>query len=469
MRTHAAILILIVGLFACKSEIKKTDEDFNTEIAKAIIDTAWNETYSEILKQIKPPVFKTDTLVVDAKDDFQNSLNQSIKILSKRGGGVVHIPNGIYQVKGPILMENNINLNLAENTTLIFSNDPNDFLPVVKTRWEGTFVLNYSPLIYAMNKENIAITGKGKIDGNCEEIWASWKHKQKTDKKSIRKMGNDQIPIEKRVFGDGHYLRPSGIEFIECKNILLEDFTIHHTPFWTIHPVLSENITIRGLNINKGTHNDDGIDPEHSKNVLIEYCTINTHDDCISIKAGRDQDGWKYPPSENIIVRHNDLTTEVGSGFCIGSEMSGGVQTIFFHDNVINGSKKHAFQFKSNPDRGGFVKNIFMRNIKVTDSVKYGFEFTTNYKGWRGNSHFVEYSDFYFQNIEMATASDISIKIVGKKEKPIHRIYLENIEIKDSKAAFTTQYTDQVVMENVTINGQQIRSKATEQRTKTDN
>lgn len=321
----------------------------------------------------------------------------------------------------------------------------------MKQRWEGTFIRNYSPLIYAVKEKNIAITGLGKIDGNCTETWSTWKALQEPDKQVAREMGNNQIPIADRVFGKNHFLRPTGIEFIECENILLEDFTIQKSPFWTIHPVICTNITARSLQVLSGTTNDDGIDPEHCKNVLIEHCKIKTEDDCIAIKAGRDQDGWPYPPSQNMIIRNNTLATKVGSGFCIGSEMSAGVRNIFFHDNEITGSEKHAFQFKSNPDRGGFIEEIYMKNVVVTGSVAYAFEFTTDYKGWRGNQHYVKYKDFYFQDIYIEEAKDLSIRIHGTEKEPIQRVFFKNVSIRKSAAPVLLNHTKDVLLEQVKI------------------
>lgn len=445
-----AVLLLIVS---CKQQ--KNGSAFDI-LAEKNISKAWDETYPAILKQIVSPVFKKDTVIVQVKDKFRDQLNKEISTLSEKGGGVILIPQGKYIVNGPIVMKSNINLHLSKGAILEFSNNPKDYLPVVKMRWEGTFCMNYSPLIYAYGQENLAITGKGEIDGNAEDTWGQWKPLQKEDKKTIRQMGNDQIPIKERVFGEGHYLRPTGIEFIECKNILFEDFTIHKTPFWTIHPVLSENIIARGLNIQIGIRNDDGFDPESCKNVLIENCMINTWDDCVSIKAGRDQDGWEYPPSENIIVRNNDFTNVVGSGFCIGSEMAGGVKNVFVENNTLHGSQKHAFQFKSNPDRGGYIENVYMRNMKVLNTVNYAFEFTTDYKGWRGNKHFVKYNNFYFQDIEVAEAKEIAIKINGRPEEKIHKVYMENINIKNTSAPVIANYTEDLVLKNVVVNGESI-------------
>ncbi len=429
----------------------KPKDTFTKEIAQKTIAKAWNETYPDILKQIHPPTFKDTMVLIQDTIDFRNHVNRTIENLSQHGGGTVQVGPGIFPVEGSIFLRSNIQLHLSEETELRFSPNPSDYLPVVKSRWEGTFLMNYSPLIYASDAENIAITGKGMINGQTEKIWHTWKEKQDEDKKLLRQMGNDEIPLEERNFGEGHYLRPSTIELINCKNVLLENFSVENSPFWTIHPVLSENITIRFLKVGAGTTNDDGIDPESCKNVLIENCEINTHDDCIAIKAGRDQDGWPYPPSENIIIRNNQLYTEVGSGFCIGSEMSAGVQNVFVENSELWRSGKHAFQFKSNPDRGGFIENIFMRNLNIGE-VKYGFEFTTDYKGWRGNEHYTRYKDFYFQNIKIEMARDKSIEIEGRAEEPIRRVYFENCTIVRSEKLEIILEASQILFENTQIN-----------------
>ncbi|UII76515.1 glycoside hydrolase family 28 protein [Flagellimonas sp. HMM57] len=448
-------LVLVVCLLSCKTQTK---DDFTKEIAQQNIKAAWEQTYPAILEAIHPPAFKDTIVHITDTLDFRDRLNIHITDLSNAGGGIISVRPGIYNAKGSIFMKSNINLHLSEGAILLFSPNPEDYLPVVKSRWEGTFLMNYSPLIYAIDAENIAITGKGTINGQTQPYWADWKNKQAADKKLLRQMGNDQVPLSKRIFGEGHFLRPSGIEFINCKNILLEGFTIKNSPFWTIHPVLCENITAKNLNIRLGTTNDDGFDPESCKNVLIENCIFNTHDDCIAIKAGRDQDGWPYPPSENIIVRNNSFNTAVGSGFCIGSEMSAGVKNVFVENCKLSKSEKHAFQFKSNPDRGGFIENVFVRNIDVGD-VKYGFEFTTNYKGWRGNENFTRYEHFYFQDISIKSALEKSITVNGRPEKPIRNIFFQNIAITDTNTKIAVKNTTGVLFDNVKINSKTIDKK----------
>ena len=440
--------VLILFSLGCNTQPK---DDFTKERAQQIITEAWSTTYPKILSAIQAPTFRDTTVFIQDTTDFSNSINKAISQLSADGGGTIKVNPGVYKVGGSIFLASNIRLYLENGTELWFSPHPSDYLPVVKSRWEGTFLMNYSPLIYAIDAENIAITGKGLIDGQAEKKWHEWKRKQDDDKKRLRQMGNDKSPLKERVYGDGHYLRPSTIEFINCKNILLEEFSIKGSPFWTIHPVLSENVMIRSLNIGAGTTNDDGIDPESCKNVLIENCIIHTHDDCVALKAGRDQDGWPYPPTENVIVRNNTFITEVGSGFCIGSEMSAGVRNVFVENCELIKSGKHAFQFKSNPDRGGFIENVFMRNIEV-GTVKYGFEFTTDYKGWRGNEYFTKYRDFYFQDILIKEVTDKSIVIKGRLEEPIRKVYFENCVIDQSPQLEVVSEASQILFENTKIN-----------------
>ncbi|MEM7485365.1 MAG: glycoside hydrolase family 28 protein [Bacteroidota bacterium] len=456
-RKHCPVILLvfIALFFSCTTQTK---EGFTKEVAQKNIKTAWEQTYPGILKAITPPTFKDTVVHITDTLDFRDRLNIAIADLSNTGGGTINVGPGVYAVKGSIFMKSNINLNIVKGAILLFSPYPEDYLPVVKSRWEGTFLMNYSPLIYAIDVENIAITGKGIIDGQAQPAWADWKKKQKDDKELLRQMGNDQVPLSKRVFGEGHFLRPPGIEFIDCKNILLEGFTIKNSPFWTIHPVLCENITARNLNIQAGTTNDDGIDPESCKNVLIENCVFNTYDDCISIKAGRDQDGWPYPPSENIIVRNNSFNTAVGSGFCIGSEMSAGVKNVFLENCTLSKSEKHAFQFKSNPDRGGFIENVYIRNMDI-GPVKYGFEFTTDYKGWRGNENFTRYQHFYFQNISIKATSEKFIAVHGRPEKPIQTIFFQDVSISNTESEVSIKNTTNILFDNVKINNKTIDEK----------
>jgi polygalacturonase len=237
---------------------------------------------------------------------------------------------------------------------------------------------NYSPLIYAYDAEDIAITGEGVLDGQAaKENWWPWKGDtedgwqsgmphQKPARQRLGKMTADGTPVEDRRFGEGDYLRPGFIEPFKCRNVLIEGVRILRSPMWELHPVLCTNVTVRGVRISTHGPNNDGCDPEACKDVLIEECVFDTGDDCIAIKSGRNNDGRRINvPSENIIIRRCTMKDGHG-GVTIGSEISGGCRNVFVEDCVMDSPNlDRAIRFKSNAVRGGVVENIFVRNLKV--------------------------------------------------------------------------------------------------------
>src|SRR6185312_5984635 len=179
-------------------------------------------------------------------------------------------------------------------------------LPLVLTRFEGTELMNYSPFLYALDETNVGITGAGTLDGQANaQNWWSWRTNQAAARTRLIQMADAGVAPEKRVFGDGpSKLRVSFIEPYRCRNVLIEGVTIVNSPMWEVHPVLSQNVTVRGLTINSHGPNNDGCNPESCRDVLIERCVFDTGDDCIAIKSGRNADGRRLNvPSENIIVR----------------------------------------------------------------------------------------------------------------------------------------------------------------------
>jgi polygalacturonase len=282
-------------------------------------------------------------------------------------------------------------------------------------------------------------------------------------------MGNDTVPEYQRVFangfldldGDGaddgygdrmqHYLRPTLIELYECERILIEDLTIRDSPFWTVHPVFSKNVSLRKLKIYGESLNDDGIDPDSSEDVLIEGCKIKTHDDAIAIKAGRDQDAWDRPGSCNIIVRNNHLLSGVNA-LCIGSEMSGGVENFYVYDNYIAGGT-HALNFKCNLDRGGKVQKVYIRDIQVESCQDALFIFRMDYQGYRGNLFPTKFNDFYVSGIQCKKVTKTPFRIVGVEEEPITRILLDNITIDEAGEESVIEFAEDLVFNEVSIEG----------------
>lgn len=341
--------------------------------------TGW-ASVPAILARIKPPKFPARDFnisnfgaVADGRSDSTEAVRKAIEACHNAGGGRVVVPAGIFST-GAIQLKSNVNLYLSEGATLKFSTDTEKYLPVVYTRFEGTECMNYSPFIYAFEQENIAITGSGTLDGSASDAnWWAWTRRRGNDealaRSSVRKLldyGERGVPVKDRIFGKGEYLRPNFIQPYRSRNILIEGIHITNSPMWEIHPVLSTNVTVRGVKIDSHGPNNDGCNPESSRDVLIEDCVFDTGDDCIAIKSGRDNDGRRVNvPSENIIVRNSTMKDGHG-GVVMGSECSGGIRNVFIENcHMDSPNLERALRFKSNARRGGFAENVFMRNVEV--------------------------------------------------------------------------------------------------------
>ncbi len=335
---------------------------------------------ASILARIVPPSFPErdcpiteQGAIPDGKTDATLAIHKAIATCSAQGGGRVVVPSGVF-LTGALRLESNINLHLAEGATLRFDPNPEKYLPVVLTRWEGIECMNYSPLIYALDRENVAITGSGTLDGAAADgNWWAWakkgpdgKSRAAPDVKALNVMSEQGVPVAERVFGKGHYLRPNFIQTYRTRNVLIEGVKIIRSPMWEVHPVLSENVTVRGLEIISHGPNNDGCNPDSSKDVLIENCIFDVGDDCIAIKSGRNDDGRRVGrPSENIIVRGSSMR-DGHAGVAIGSEIAAGARNVFIENNRMDSPNlDRALRLKSNARRGGVIENVYMRNVQV--------------------------------------------------------------------------------------------------------
>jgi len=334
-----------------------------------------------ILKRIQAPKFPAHDFditqsgaVGDGATDCTAAIEKAIDACAEAGGGRVVVPAGEF-LTGPIHLKSNVALHLAAtNSVLKFSTDPNAYLPAVFTRFEGIECYNYSPLIFAVGQKNVAVTGAGTLDGQADDsTWLAWKGRkgggektQTVARKRLDDMNNQSVPVEQRRFGNGDYLRPNFIQFQRCENVLIEGVKIRRSPMWEIHPLLCTNVTVRGVDIFSHGANNDGCDPESSRDVLIEKCIFDTGDDCIAIKSGRNNDGRRVGvPSVNLIIR--DCTMRDGhAGTAIGSEISGSCSNVFVENcEMSSPNLVCALRLKSNAVRGGVLQNIFMRNVNV--------------------------------------------------------------------------------------------------------
>lgn len=377
--------------------------------------------------------------VMGDKDMTGRAIAQAIQAANGAGCGKVIVPKGEW-LTTKIHFKSNVNLHLQQGATLIFSEDPQDYLPAVHTTWEGMECYNYSPLIFAYTCENIAITGKGELRAKMD-VWHTWFGRPDAHMNSLKRLytlASEYSPLEERnMVNDSSNLRPQFIQFNRCRNVLLEGVSIVNSPFWVIHPYLSEHVTIRDVKVSAHGHNNDGVDPEMSQNILIENCVFDQGDDAIAVKAGRNQDAWRLDtPSKNIVVR-NCLVKNGHQLLAIGSELSGGVENVFMDSCVIeSGSKLFNLVFiKTNERRGGYVKNIYVSNIQAgnTRHGVLGIETDVLYQ-WRNlvptyERKLTPISSIHLSNISAGEVEYLT-RIIAQAEQPVEAVNFSNVVVK---------------------------------------
>jgi polygalacturonase len=369
-------------------------------------------------------------------------INGLIDQVFEQGGGTIVFPAGEY-LTGAIHLKSNIHLVVEGGAVLKFSQNFDDY-PFVQTRWAGVECIGFSPLIYANGAENVSITGMGTIDGNAFawydrqlEIIADRENVKPETKweKELAELNKNADPgdlVENYgVYWKSQFLRPPVIQFYNCTNVLLRDITVINSPFWTIHPVYCDRVTIDNVTIDNppGTHNTDGINPESSRNVHISNCLINVDDDCITLKAGRDSDGRRVGiPTENVTITNCIFNRGYG-GLTIGSEMSGGVKNVVVSNCVFN-DLDWGIRIKTQRGRGGIIENIQMNNLIINNN-KLGISINTRYTELPSAPvsertpivRNIRISDVMVNNAQRAG------QIIGLEEMPVEDVFLENIVV----------------------------------------
>ncbi len=371
----------------------------------------------------------------DGKKLDTAAFNNAITACTQAGGGTVYVPPGNY-LTGTVELKSHVTLELSAGATILGSENPDDY-PSTKSVWDDARAV-MAPLIYAVDAENITITGRGTIDGQGA-IW--WRRLRLNDPRKFPpgpQTDDDRAEAKKLSRGRPHLFRP-----VRCKDIVLENVNLRNSAEWHVHPMLCENLRIDGITINAPAtmaHNTDGINPESCRNVQILNCRIDTGDDCVTLKSGINELGRKMGrPDENITIA-NCVMIHGHGGVTVGSEMSGGVRNIVVTNCVFQATDV-GIRIKSQRGRGGVVEGLSVSNVVMLD-VPSPFTITTFYAGsdqpdavFPVDEGTPRYRDMLFSNIT-ARGAKTAGSITGLRELPIENLTFNNVHL-EAATGFT--------------------------------
>jgi len=379
---------------------------------------------------------------------------KAIAACHRAGGGHVVVPAGGTFLTGAIHLRSNVDLHVEQNATILFSQNPADYLPVVFTRWQGIELMNYSPFIYCYGQRNVAVTGAGTLNGQADDShWWNWKNLETADFDALETMADDNVPVPQRVFGAGHYLPPQMIQPFASDTVLLDGVTVINSPFWHLNPNLCTNVTVDGLTISSAGPNTDGCDPESCDGVVVQNVTYDTGDDCMAIKSGRDADGRRVGvPCQNVVIQNCDFANGHG-GITIGSEMTGGVKDVYARDLTMNSANLQAgHRIKTNTLRGGYVLNTNVYRVTAGTIGGPLLLIQGNYDGQTGDFP-PDVTDISLTGWTVDTCAGLWSIVGASASDPVGTATLENIAVTTSTAANSAQYITDLVVRNVTVGG----------------
>lgn len=394
---------------------------------------------------------------MEGEDSFKNTdaIHRAIDAAYKAGGGTVRIPAGDW-LTGPIHLKSNVNLHVAEGAVVHFSTDKTDYLPVVRQRHEGVEAYNYSPMIYAYELDNVAITGGGTLDGHGEHWW-EWAEAhagEYGDRTVVTK-----VPLSRREYGKGAGLegmRPNFIVFWKSQDILVEGITLKDTPMWNVHLVYSKQAIVRDVTVNSlRAPNGDGVVLDSSSDVLVEYNHFQTGDDAVVLKSGLNEEGLRINiPTQNIVVRNfeaRDVRTGSG-GIVFGSETSGGIRNVYVHDAYFEGSDR-GIRFKTERGRGNVIENIYIRDVRMKDLDSQAINFNTYYSGpgLTGPAPLIRNVDI--RNIQIDGVPE-AVVLKGLPEKWLENISLRDIAITNAEEGARITRVKGLTMHDVSISSE---------------
>ena len=421
---------------------------------------------------------RVDMLKSGAKADGKTLnttlINHTVDRLSQAGGGTLFFPAGTY-LTGAIRLKSNITLELEAGATLLFSDNFDDYLPFMEVRHEGVMMKSFSPLISAMDAENITIKGEGTLDGQGKAWWTEFfRIYVDLEKNGMRELNkyqplwekeNDVEALYAETNEDWHgtlkrcFFRPPFIQPVRCRRVRIEGVKIINSPFWTVNPEFCDNVVVTGVTIhNVPSPNTDGINPESCRNEHISDCHISVGDDCITLKSGRDAQARRLGvPCENITITNCTMLSGHG-GVVIGSEMSGSVRKVTISNCVFDGTDR-GIRIKSTRGRGGVVEDIRVSNIIMSNIKREAVVLNLKYSKMPVEPMSERTPLFRDISISGLTAVGVKtpVKIVGLEEAPVTDIILRDINVKNAREKCIFENCERIRLTDVIVNGKEVR------------
>lgn len=366
MREQRVMTVILLGaLAAClmiATGCRKADEP-----AAAQATGAWAQV-NDILAEIHEPNIPGREFniteygaVGDGQTNCYDAFTEAVAACEAAGGGRVLVPAGTYLVNGPIHFASDMDLHLAEGAHVKFGTKFDDYLPLAMTRWEGTRIYNYSPFIYAYRKHNISLTGSGTLDGQAKDVWTAWTEKEGPGAETALRMNEEGNSVIDRFLGDGYFLRPSMIQFMGCENVLVDGIKIVNSPYWCLHPVFAQRLTVRNVELDAQNPNNDGIALDSCAYVDIHDVIFKNNGTGVAVKSGIGREGRELGrPSRNIYI--HDCTFQAKTAVAIDHQVAGGVYNVFAEKCQTAQGAEVALTLADGQAADGEVVHVFYRS-----------------------------------------------------------------------------------------------------------
>jgi polygalacturonase len=405
--------------------------------------------------------------VPDGKTLNTEAIAKGIDALAEKGGGRLIFPPGLW-LTGPIGLKSHVELHLEEGALVQFQPDYSLYPPIQLDMKGRPRTVTTSP-IHGENLEDVAITGKGVMDGSGD-AWrpvkkskmteGQWKQLLAKTNSVLEDNGNIWWP-SREAMADR---RPNLLKLVNCRRVLLEGVTFQNSPAWNLNPTLCEDLTLRNVVVRNPwySQNGDGLDMENCQKVVVRGSRFDVGDDGICLKSGANEEGRRIGvPTENVLIE-DCVVYHAHGGVTIGSEMSAGVRNVRVNNCLFIGTDV-GLRFKSQRGRGGVVEKIYISNVRMTDIVTDAIGFNLYYGGQgpgEGGEGAVaetvpvsektpQFRDIYIEDVICRGARQ-AVALQGLPEMPIRGIHLRNVSLTAERGMACTDAQD-ITLDNVEI------------------